>query len=122
MDVVRLAVDSSFSSFCFARLVLELLVLVVALDATRRFEFPFIAAIAVFVGWFFVIDLLSSGGNWTAWVTLFVGLVYFAAGAAMRLAVVVLAPPRRRAADRRLAALLVALEHVRLDPDRARRR
>ena len=75
--------DSSFSSFCLSRLVLELLVLIAAMNATRRFEFPFIAAIAVFVGWFFVIDLLSSGGNWTAWVTLFVGFVYFAFGAAM---------------------------------------
>jgi hypothetical protein len=72
--------DSSFSSFCFSRLLLELLVLVAAVNQTRRYEFPFIAAIAVFVGWFFVIDLLSSGGNWTAWVTLFVGLMYFVAG------------------------------------------
>ncbi len=72
--------STSFDSFSFGRLTFELLVLAVAVNATRRFEFPFIAAIAVFVGWFFVIDLLSSGGNWTAWVTLFVGLVYFAAG------------------------------------------
>jgi hypothetical protein len=75
--------DSSFSSFCFSRLVLEVLLLSAALNATRRFEFPFTSAIAVFVCWIFVIDLLSSGGNWTAWVTLFVGLVYFAFGAAM---------------------------------------
>jgi hypothetical protein len=50
------------------------------MNATHRFEFPFIAAIAVFVGWFFAIDLLSSGGNWTAWVTLFVGIIYFVSG------------------------------------------
>ena len=49
-----------------------------AIDDMRRFKFPFIASIAVFVGWFFVIDLLSGGGNWTACVTLFVGLVYLA--------------------------------------------
>lgn len=73
---------SSFRSFSFGRLVLELLVLAAALSAMHRFEFPFIASIAVFVGWFFVLDLLSSGGNWSAWVTLFVGLVYFAAGSA----------------------------------------
>jgi hypothetical protein len=75
---------SSFSSFSFARLVLELLVLAVALDDMRRFRFPFIASIAVFVGWFFVIDLLSSGGNWTVVVTLFVGIVYLLAGIASR--------------------------------------
>ena len=72
--------DRSFGSFCLARLVLELLVLLAATSTGHRFEFPFIAAISVSVGWFFVIDLLSSGGNWTAWVTLFVGLVYLLAG------------------------------------------
>ena len=73
--------DSSFSSFCFSRLVLELLLLFAATSTAHRFEFPFIAAISVFVGWLFVVDLLSSGGNWTAWVTLFVGLAYLLAGA-----------------------------------------
>jgi hypothetical protein len=70
----------SFSSFSFSRLVLELLVLAAALGDMRRFRFPFIASVAVFVGWFFVIDLLSGGGNWTAVLTLLVGLVYLAAG------------------------------------------
>ena len=36
----------------------------------------------MFVGWLFVTDLISGGGNWTAVVTLFVGLVYFAVGSA----------------------------------------
>ena len=34
------------------------------------------------MGWIFVTDLVSGGGNWSAAVTLIVGLVYFAAGAA----------------------------------------
>ena len=69
-----------FAGFSVARLSLELLVLVAALDDLRRFRFPFIAAIAVFVGWLFVTDLISGGGNWSAVVTLLVGLTYFAAG------------------------------------------
>jgi hypothetical protein len=73
---------SSFGHFSVARLSLELLVLAAALDDTRRFRFPFIASISVFVGWFFVLDLLSAGGNWSAVVTLFVGLAYLMAGAA----------------------------------------
>ena len=73
---------SSFSSFSFSRLVLELLVLAAALGDMRRFRFLLIASVAVFVGWFFVIDLLSGGGNWTAVLTLLVGLVYLAAGSA----------------------------------------
>jgi hypothetical protein len=63
-----------------ARLSLELLVLVAVVDDMRRFQFPFIAAIGVFLGWIFFTDLISGGGNWSAFVTLFVGLVYFAAG------------------------------------------
>jgi len=74
--------SKSFDSFSLGRLTLELLVLGAAVNAARVFEFPLITAISVFVGWFFVVDLLSSGGNWTAWVTLFVGLVYLAVGAA----------------------------------------
>ncbi|HYA10019.1 MAG TPA: hypothetical protein VEG24_10505, partial [Gaiellaceae bacterium] len=73
---------SSFSSFSFSRLVLELLVLAAAIDDMRRFRFPLIASITVFVGWFFVLDLLSGGGNWSAVVTLLVGFVYLLAGAA----------------------------------------
>lgn len=72
--------SGSFAGFSVARLSLELLVLIAALDGLRRFRFPFIAAISVFVGWIFVLDLISGGGNWSAVVTLFVGLAYFAAG------------------------------------------
>jgi hypothetical protein len=78
------ASSNSFAGFSVARLSLELLVLVAALDALRRFRFPFIAAISVFTAWLFVTDLVSGGGSWSATVTLFVGLVYFAAGAASR--------------------------------------
>jgi hypothetical protein len=74
--------SSSFGRFSFARLSLELLVLAAAFHGRRRFRFPFIAAIAVFLGWFFVLDLLTAGGNWSAVVTLLVGLAYLLAGAA----------------------------------------
>ena len=75
---------SAFGHFSVARLSLELLVLAAALDDLRRFRFPFIASIVVFVGWFFVLDLLSAGGNWSAVVTLLVGLAYLAVGSASR--------------------------------------
>jgi hypothetical protein len=73
---------SPFAGFSIARLSLELLVLLAVLDDMRRFRFPFIASIGVFVGWLFVTDLISGGGNWSAVVTLVVGLVYFAVGSA----------------------------------------
>jgi hypothetical protein len=72
----------SFHDWSWARLFFEILLLVVALAELRIFRFPFIALISTVVGWFFVIDLISSGGNWTLTVSLLVGLAYFLAGAA----------------------------------------
>jgi len=75
-----LGTTSSFKHFSVARLSLELLILVAARDDRRRFDFPFVTLISALVGWFFVIDLITSGGNWTAFVTLVIGLVYLIAG------------------------------------------
>jgi hypothetical protein len=71
-----------FHGFSLARLSLYLLVLVAAIDDTRRFRFPFITAITGLVTWLFVTDLVSGGGGWSAVVTLLVGLAYLAAGSA----------------------------------------
>jgi hypothetical protein len=72
--------SSPFAGFSVARLSFELLVLAAVFDNMRRFRFPLIASVGVFVGWFFVTDLISGGGNWSAIVTLFVGFTYFIAG------------------------------------------
>ena len=69
-----------FKGFSVARLSLLLLILVAAIDDTRRFRFPFIKALTVFFGWLFVTDLISGGGSWSAVVTLVVGLAYTVAG------------------------------------------
>jgi hypothetical protein len=71
-----------FRGFSLARLSAALLVLAAVADDRRRFEFPFITAIGVFVGWYFVADLISGGGDWTAVVTLFVGLFFLGLGVA----------------------------------------
>jgi hypothetical protein len=70
----------SFRHWSWGRLALELLILAAAVDDLRRFRFPFIQLIAVVVGWFFVIDLITAGGNFTAAVTLLVGLMYLGVG------------------------------------------
>ncbi len=70
----------NFRQWSWARLALELLILVAAWDDRRRFRFPFIRLISAVVGWVFVIDLITSGGNWTATVTLVVGLSYLMFG------------------------------------------
>jgi hypothetical protein len=74
--------SSPFRGFSVARLSLELLVLLAVLSDRRRFRFPFLALISTAVGWLFVTDLVSGGGDWSAVVTLLVGLGYLAAGAA----------------------------------------
>ena len=51
-----------------------------ALVAIRVFRFPLLVLIAAGVGWFFVTDVLSSGGNWSAAVTLLVGIALFFMG------------------------------------------
>ena len=72
--------NQSFRHWSWGRLALELLILAAALDDQRRFRFPFIALITAVVGWFFVIDLITPGGNLTAAVTLIVGLMYLGVG------------------------------------------
>jgi hypothetical protein len=70
----------SFRHWSWSRLALELLILAAALDDRRRFRFPFIRLISAGVGWFFVIDVVTSGGDFTLALTLIVGLVYLAWG------------------------------------------
>jgi hypothetical protein len=66
--------------FHWGLLGLELLVLLAALVDIRIFRFPLLVAIAAPVAWYFVTDLVSSGGNWSATVTLLVGLALFFRG------------------------------------------
>jgi hypothetical protein len=79
------AATSGFSGFHVARLLLELLWLVAALIAVRAFRFSLIVSQAVLAGWLLVTDVLSNGGNWSAVVTLLIGLSYLAAALAVDL-------------------------------------
>lgn len=73
-------VSGSFSHWSWSRLALWLLVLAAAADDHRRFRFPMIRLISAVVGWLFLIDLITAGGDFTAAVTLIVGLAYLVAG------------------------------------------
>jgi hypothetical protein len=73
-------VDASIKHWSWSRPVAELLVLAAAWDDRRRFRFPFIRVISAIVAWLFVIDLITAGGNFTAAVTLIVGLAYLLVG------------------------------------------
>ncbi len=72
--------DDPLHGFHWGNLGLALLALLAALAARRVFCFPLLVAIAAAAGWYFVTDLLSSGGNWSAAVTLLVGIAFFVRG------------------------------------------
>jgi hypothetical protein len=77
------SLTSFAGGFHVGLLLLELLTVLAALAALAYFRFPLISVIVAFVGWYFVTDVLSSGGNWSATVTLFVGLFYLVVATAL---------------------------------------
>lgn len=58
------------------RLALELLTLAAAVVSLRTFRYPLLMLAVAFVAWLFLTDLLSDGGDWSAIVTLLIGLVF----------------------------------------------
>jgi hypothetical protein len=74
--------DKPLGGFHIGLLALQLLVLIAASIDLGIFKFPLFALVLAGLGWYFLTDLLSSGGNWSAWVTLFVGLFLFVMGLA----------------------------------------
>jgi len=72
--------NSAFGGWSVSHLSLELLVLTAALNDRRRWRFPLITLISAVVGWFFVTDFVSNGGEWTYTVTLLIGLAYLIGG------------------------------------------
>jgi hypothetical protein len=77
------AQDSAFGGFRLALLAFELLTLLAAVIAWRIFRFPLLVFLIAVSAWFFVTDLISGGGDWSAIVTVLVGVALFmAAGAA----------------------------------------
>jgi len=65
---------SAFGGFRFWLLVLELSVVVAAAVALRIFRFPLLVFVVAASAWFFVTDLISGGGDWSASVTIAYGL------------------------------------------------
>lgn len=75
--------NSPFGRWSPGHLSFEFLILVAALVFRWIWGFPLIGLISAVVGWFFVTDFISNGGTWTYIVTLFIGLLYLAAGTVM---------------------------------------
>jgi hypothetical protein len=66
--------DSPLHGFHWGLLLLEVLTVIAALRVLRVFHHPLLVLAAAGGGWYFVADLLSSGGNWSAWVSILYGL------------------------------------------------
>jgi len=69
---------SPLRGFHVSVLVIALLGVAAAVVALRAFRFPLLVALAALASWFFVTDLISDGGNWSAVVTLLTGFAFFA--------------------------------------------
>ena len=69
-----------FEGFRFWLLVLELATVVASAVALRIHRFPLLVLLLAGSIWFFVTDLFSGGGDWTAIVTIGVGLAFLIAG------------------------------------------
>ena len=67
--------DSPFEGFHLSLLFLELALVAAAGVALLVFRFPLLVLPLALGTWFFVTDLLSSGGDWSAVVTILVGLM-----------------------------------------------
>jgi hypothetical protein len=72
--------EPSFKGFHFSLLFLELVTLVAAVAALRRFRFPLLVLVVAASAWYFTTDLISNGGDWSAIVTIAVGLAFLIAG------------------------------------------
>ena len=72
-----------FNGFHFWLLALELIAVVAAAVALRRFRFPLLVIVLAAAIWSFVSDLLSNGGGWAAIVSIAVGLAFLFAGIAV---------------------------------------
>jgi hypothetical protein len=68
------------NGFQLGNLLLELVAAIVFFTALWIFRFPLLVLFGTLAAWIFVADLVSNGGNWTAWVALFLGIVLLGIG------------------------------------------
>jgi hypothetical protein len=73
--------DGLFEGFRWGLLLFDLVVITASLILLARFRFPLLVLPAVFMSWFFLVDLVSGGGDWSAVVSIIVGFVLLLIGA-----------------------------------------
>ena len=72
--------DVSFHGFHLALLVVELVAVLASAFALAIFRFPLLVLFLAGSAWYFATDLVSGGGDWTAIVTIAIGLLILAVG------------------------------------------
>ena len=74
--------EGLFDGFRIGILLLALIVITAGFILLARFRFPLLVLPVAALSWFFLVDLVSGGGTWSAIVSIFVGLVFMLVGAA----------------------------------------
>jgi hypothetical protein len=69
-----------FAGFHAGRLLIALVVLAASLAAMRIHGFPLLVLPACVTAWYLLTDAISGGGNWSAIVTIFAGVVFLSIG------------------------------------------
>ncbi len=75
--------SSAFGGWHWGALLVAALAFAAAIVDLLLFRFPLLVLVAALAAWYFVTDVLSGGGSWTAVVTLFIGLVYLLVGVSL---------------------------------------
>jgi hypothetical protein len=73
--------DGAFEGFRWGLLLFDLVIIAASLILLARFRFPLLVLPAVFLSWFFLVDLVSGGGDWSAIVSIIVGFFLMLVGA-----------------------------------------
>jgi hypothetical protein len=73
--------DAPFEGFRWGLLLFDLVIITASLILLGRFRFPLLVLPAVFMSWFFLVDLVSGGGDWSAVVSIIVGFFLMLVGA-----------------------------------------
>jgi hypothetical protein len=73
--------EGLFEGFRIGILLLALIVITAGFILLARFRFPLLVLPVAAVSWFFLVDLISGGGTWSAIVSIFVGFVFMLVGA-----------------------------------------
>jgi hypothetical protein len=73
--------DAPFDGFNWSLWLLEIVIITAAFVLLARFQFPLFTLPIAFLGWLFLVDLFSGGGDWSAVVSIVIGFILMLIGA-----------------------------------------